>query len=122
VYDPVANTWTAAGALVVEARGLHSATLLPSGKVLVAGGYHNGYVSSSEIYSPTVAASATCRPDIDGDGFVTATTDALILMRVAMGMNSTAVIAGINLPATATRNTWPLIRDFLVTQCGFSLP
>lgn len=121
LYDPGSGTWTATGGLAT-ARYFHTATLLPNGKVLVTGGYRSGYISSSEIYSPTVAANSTCRPDIDGDGFVTATTDALILLRVAMGINGSAVIAGINLPATAMRNTWPLIRDYLVTQCGFSLP
>ena len=37
LYDPAANAWTAAGALTVGRR-LHTATLLPGGKVLVAGG------------------------------------------------------------------------------------
>ena len=30
----------------------HTATLLPNGKVLVAGGYNSGYLTSAELYDP----------------------------------------------------------------------
>ncbi|MEY2565246.1 MAG: hypothetical protein QOH88_3439 [Verrucomicrobiota bacterium] len=51
-YDPVSGTWTSAGSLGTP-RGLHTATLLPSGKVLVAGGYGgSAYLSGSELYDP----------------------------------------------------------------------
>ena len=49
------GTWTVTGALNT-ARAFHTATLLPNGKVLVAGGetYSNGgfYFSSAELYDP----------------------------------------------------------------------
>jgi len=44
LYDPSTNTWTATGSLLVAAR--RTATLLPTGKVLSAGG------SDAELYTP----------------------------------------------------------------------
>jgi N-acetylneuraminic acid mutarotase len=58
IYDPVAGTWTATGSLNA-ARSGQTATLLPNGKVLVAGGndFANGVgggstLASAEIYDP----------------------------------------------------------------------
>jgi len=36
----------------VTARDFHSATLLPSGKVLIAGGFNGSYLNSAELYDP----------------------------------------------------------------------
>jgi large repetitive protein len=47
LYDPASGTWTATGSLAT-ARSLHTATLLPNGKVLVVGGY--GALASAELY------------------------------------------------------------------------
>jgi hypothetical protein len=58
LYDPANNTWTSAAAMGT-ARSSHTATLLPSGLVLVAGG--GSGIASSELYDPatnTWAASA----------------------------------------------------------------
>lgn len=66
-------------------------------------------------------ANAACSLDIDGDGRVTGTVDALLHARVALGVSGDAVVAGIGFPANARRKTWPAIRDFLVSQCGLSL-
>lgn len=54
LYDPTSGTWTATGSLNV-ARTLHSAVLLPSGKVLVIGGRapdSRGSLQSAELYDP----------------------------------------------------------------------
>ena len=57
-YDPASGTWTATGALGA-ARGIHTATLLPDGKVLAVGGNHNSLdaptivaLFSAELYDP----------------------------------------------------------------------
>ena len=52
LYDPATGLWTATGSLST-ARYSHTATLLPNGKVLVAGGIDGIYVlSSAELYDP----------------------------------------------------------------------
>jgi len=52
LYDPATGTWSPSGNLGT-ARYSHTATLLPSGKVLVAGGAVAGIsLSSAELYDP----------------------------------------------------------------------
>ncbi len=65
LYDPVTNTFAASASTPVMnvGRSLATATLLPNGKVLIAGGMNTGnYLSSTELYDPvsnTFAASAS---------------------------------------------------------------
>jgi hypothetical protein len=49
LYDPATGTWTVTGSLNIR-RLYHTATLLASGEVLVAGGYIN--LASAELYDP----------------------------------------------------------------------
>ena len=52
LYDPAIGTWSATGSLNT-ARDYHTATLLPNGKVLVAGGYGSSFnLASAELYDP----------------------------------------------------------------------
>ncbi|WP_437755996.1 kelch repeat-containing protein [Sorangium sp. So ce1389] len=52
LYDPETDTWTDA-AQMLHARAEHTATLLPSGKVLVAGGYPVDFGDENvELYDP----------------------------------------------------------------------
>ena len=52
LYDPVSGTWITTGSLSA-ARNDHTATLLPNGKVLVAGGFGNARIlASAELYDP----------------------------------------------------------------------
>jgi Kelch motif/Galactose oxidase, central domain len=55
LYDPVTGTFSMTGSMAVV-RGGHSATLLPGGRVLIAGGDGGGSewsVASAELYDPT---------------------------------------------------------------------
>ena len=72
IYDPAAGTFTAAGALLAPRRQ-HTATLLPSGKVLIVGGVTpsaipgNGDIAifTAELYDPgTRSFTATGTPTL----------------------------------------------------------
>jgi sugar lactone lactonase YvrE len=57
LYDPVTETWTPTGSMNVPRAFYHTATLLPTGKVLVAGGYSApypelGYTDTAELFDP----------------------------------------------------------------------
>ena len=59
LYDPVAGTWANTGSLTSGRTG-HTATLLSSGQVLVAGGYNGStYLSSVELYDPATGTWTT---------------------------------------------------------------
>ena len=53
MYDPATGKW-AATATMAAARGFPAATVLPSGKVLVTGGFgaNGAPLASAEIYDP----------------------------------------------------------------------
>jgi hypothetical protein len=53
VYDPSTGSFSVTGSMA-EARSLHTATLLPSGEVLVAGGGDDN--STAELYDPATGA------------------------------------------------------------------
>ena len=55
LYDPARGTFSKTGSLTTG-RQSHSATLLPDGRVLIAGGYDGGYLASAELYDPTTGA------------------------------------------------------------------
>ena len=52
LFDPVSNAWSSAAPMGTN-RARHTAVLLASGKVLVAGGHNfGGVLSSAEVYDP----------------------------------------------------------------------
>jgi hypothetical protein len=61
IYDPATGTWTATGSLTTGGRALHTATALPDGRILIAGGWNgSAALSSAEIYNPVTGTfSAT---------------------------------------------------------------
>jgi uncharacterized delta-60 repeat protein len=65
-------------------------------------------------------SNQNCSLDLDGDNIVTQNVDAVIAARFALGFRNAAVVAGLTFSTTATRKTWPAIRDFLISQCGLN--
>jgi hypothetical protein len=57
LYDPSTGVWTLTGSMRIT-RELHTETMLPNGKVMVAGGYgvSSGYLSGAEVYDPETGA------------------------------------------------------------------
>jgi hypothetical protein len=68
VYDPATGSWTLTGSMT-QTRQAHTAVLLPSGKVLVAGGssYFEGvFPTSVELYDPITEKWSATLPTISG--------------------------------------------------------
>ena len=55
LYDPSTATFSKTGGMVA-AREFHTATLLPNGNVLIAGGYDGNTLASIELYDPATEA------------------------------------------------------------------
>ncbi len=51
LYSPAAGTFKFLGTMT-EGRERHTATLLPNGKVLIAGGFNGSYLDTAELYDP----------------------------------------------------------------------
>jgi hypothetical protein len=74
LYDPLAGTFRATGNLAVP-RETHTATLLPDGRVLMAGGVlyggigiFYGSLAIAELYTPDVLVPAPALLSLSGDG------------------------------------------------------
>lgn len=61
VYDPAGDAWSAVGKLTIKRAG-HTSTLLPDGRVLLAGGFSQqgsvGWQRSTDLYDPKTQAWA----------------------------------------------------------------
>ena len=100
----------------------YAMALQPDGKIILVGNCYGGTNPDfcAARYDGGPFGYQSCKPDLDGDGEFSA-SDALVYARVALGISGNAVVGGVNFPAAATRNTWPLIRTYLVMQCGMNL-
>ena len=74
----------------------------PDGKIVLAGYCYNGSNNDfcSVRYDGGPFGYKNCSLDLDGDGSVLATTDALIHTRIALGITGNATIGGITFDRT----------------------
>lgn len=124
-YLPLANPATVPTQTTMWASG--AAPVGRSGDKLIAFG-HCGPQANTSAYAPCLVkvniappAASVCSLDIDGDGRVGSTTDALLLARIALGITGNAVVAGGAANPAGERSTWPLIQDYLTRHCGMNL-
>ena len=95
------------GQMAVE-RGLHTATLLPDGRVLIAGGFATGphALSSAEIFDPTAGTFSPAAPMATGRAAQTATllADGRVLLTGGSSDNWNVFLASAEIynPSTGT--------------------
>jgi len=103
-----AASWVATGSLGT-ARYMHSATLLPSGKVLVAGGNtYAGITNSVELYNPSLGTWTPAAPMNAARTLHTATLLSNGMVLVTGGISSVSSIKTAEL-YNPSLNTWTLI-------------
>jgi hypothetical protein len=105
LYDPATDTWSPTGPMNV-ARLQHTATLLASGKVLVAGGNsQTGALATAEVYDPATGTwTLTAGPMNEGRGAHTATSlsSGQVLLAGGAGSGGNSSTAEVYDPATGT--------------------
>jgi uncharacterized delta-60 repeat protein len=90
------------------------------GKFLIAGKCSDGFCVARFEGGPK--SYRNCAVDVDGDGRFVATSDALILARIGLGLTGEAVTSNISFAPNAARTNWTQIRKHLVSDCGLRLP
>jgi N-acetylneuraminic acid mutarotase len=114
----VTNTWSAAGSLTT-ARDGHTATLLPSGQVLVAGGADTGgnALASAERYDPATNTWSAAASLTTARKYHTATRLPSGQVLVAGGRGNTGLLASAERYDPAT-NTWSAAGSLTTARYG----
>jgi poly(3-hydroxybutyrate) depolymerase len=79
-------------------------------------------VNAAAIDQFLSAQKASGALDLDGDGEVRATTDGLMLLRIALGITDGVAITNKALNASGSRGNWSAVRNHLVNSCKLTLP
>jgi hypothetical protein len=145
LYDPASGTWTSTGSLAT-ARWFHTATLLPDGKVLAAGGYNDesGTLASAELYISdeggglTLVSAASSKKQgnagtfdidlpLDGSGVEcrqgalgTATNIVFTFSDTVNSVDSTSTSCGRVISTTASGSTVTVLLKDIQTSCDGS--
>lgn len=121
LFDPADGpngTWRTSVNRMNVARRSHTATLLPNGKVLVAGGYFNGtYLQSAELYDPTTDTwTAVATPNF-GRALHTGTLlpSGKVLIAAGYGDNGYLNHAEVFDPANGPIGTWTPTQNSMST-------
>jgi len=108
LYDPTSGTFSPTGSLGTG-RSNHTATLLPNGKVLIAGGYGTaggtaGYLKSAELYDPTSGSFSATGSLGTARAFYTATLlpNGKVLIAGGLGAGGSLTSAELYDPASGT--------------------
>lgn len=108
LFDPAANSWTAVSSLTTG-RSVHTATLLPSGKVLVVGGLNTAASASSiavaELFDPATNTWSSAGSMATARYAHTATLLSNGKVLIAGGLAATGTLAASELYDPAS-NTW----------------
>lgn len=124
IFDPETNQFTATAGTMTTARHGHSATLLPDGKVLIAGGRNSTSVlSSAEIYDPATGTfSPTGSMAVPRTGHTASLSNGKVLLAGGSSdgiLNSAEVFAnGVFTPLTSTMATARLLHTGTVLDDG----
>ena len=122
VYNPATNTWTSAGSLPEpDGRSAFTATLLPTGKVLVAGGLVGGNgglvpALTNLLYNPTTnswSQAATMNHQRGAHAASLLPTGRLLVAGGVDGMNGASTEL-----YDASANTWTLAPDMPIFHIG----
>jgi hypothetical protein len=116
IYDPLTGNWTATGSMG-QPRQVHTATLLPGGKVLVAGGvsfFNSVFPTSAEIFDPLTGTWRPTLPLTSGrtDHIAALLPDGKVLVAGGFNTSDTGPTTELFDPASAVAT------PFLLTQPG----
>lgn len=119
LYDPDTGTWTATGSMTAK-HARHSATLLPNGQVLVAGGVDsaNAISASADIYDSATGTWAATGPLNSARFLHTATLLPNGKVMIAGGLSGSTAISATELYDSTDWTATPIVLASAWMQSG----